>query len=303
MGSAFRMALMLTVLLCIPSYISQSQPVEETSQPIQGQLLDVRYLSYECLTSSTCEPTQPDHLVEYFSADWCEPCLQVSDQLNNLSENGSVMLQHHPSTFDETFLSDSKLRFDVEYRLLFYPSIVVDGSFLLTGSRQALDLNATMANSSTNWSGLDSIEYVNETLSWNISNDEIVRIWQLEPTPHTSLNRTHSNLARQLVPIPVNASSVTINVSDLSEHTAFVVMLENEGVRHLRAGSLAPTGLVDVSPEDGTEKEQISSLRPSHLALIVTAFLIAMMAPALILHRNEMLRDGQQDVVMRQAEE
>ena len=202
MGSAFRMALMLTVLLCIPSYISQSQPVEETSQPIQGQLLDVRYLSYECLTSSTCEPTQPDHLIEYFSADWCEPCLQVSDQLNNLSENGSVMLQHHPSTFDETFLSDSKLRFDVEYRLLFYPSIVVDGSFLLTGSRQALDLNATMANSSTNWSGLDSIEYVNETLSWNISNDEIVRIWQLEPTPHTSLNRTHSNLARQLVPVP-----------------------------------------------------------------------------------------------------
>ncbi len=303
MGSAFRMALMLTVLLCIPSYLSQSQPVEQTSEPIQGQLLDVRYLSYECLTASTCEPTQPDHLIEYFSADWCDPCLQVSDQLNNHSENMSVILQHHPSALDETFLSDSKLRFDLEYRLLFYPSIVVDGSFLLTGSRQAMDLNTTMDNSPTNWSGFDSIEYVNGTLSWNASTGEVVRIWQLEPTPHTSLNRTHTNLARQLVAVPLNASSVAIETRDLPANTTFVVMLENEGIRQLSAGSLAPTGLVDVSPDDDMATAQVSSLSPSNLALIVAAFLIALLAPAFVLQRNIMVGGRQQDVPTRQAEE
>ena len=303
MGSAFRMALVLAVLMCIPSYISQSQPVEDTSETTQGHLLDVRYLSYECLTSSMCEPTQPDHLIEYFSADWCEPCLQVSDQLNNYSEPTSVILQHHPSTLDETFLSDSKLRFDIEYRLLFYPSIVVDGSFLLTGSRQAMDLNTTAANSTANWSGFDSIEYANGSLSWNASSGDVVRIWKLEPTPHTTLNRMHSNLARHLISVPLNGSSVPFDMSDLAENTSFVVMLENEGVRHLSAGSLAPTGLVDVSPVDEMDTASVSSMAPSSLALIVAAFLIALLTPAFILQRNVMIGNRQQDLMVRQAEE
>ena len=39
------------------------------------------------------------------------------------------------------FCLDSKLKYDQDFRLLFYPSIVVDGKHLLTGSRQALDLS------------------------------------------------------------------------------------------------------------------------------------------------------------------
>jgi len=303
MGSAFRLAMMLIVLLCIPSTLSQSQSVEERTEQPRGQLLDIRYISYECLTSSTCEPSQPEHLIEYFSADWCEPCLQVSDQLNNYSENGSIILQHHPSALDETFLSASKLRFDTEYRLLLYPSIVVDGSFLLTGSRQAMDLNTTLDNSSTNWSGFNSIEYSNGTLSWDTSTGELVRIWQLEPTPHTTLDRTHARLAQQFIVHSTNTSSISLNASTLPEHSAFVVMLENKGIRQLSAGSLAPTGLVDVSPDNDVMADQESSLRPSSLALIVAGLLMALLAPAILLQRNEMMRKRQRDVVIRQAEE
>ena len=120
--------------------VAGRSPADTEADNGSGALLDAAVLDASCL-SNTCEGYRPDHLIEYFSADWCEPCEQVSEQLRNLTNPHHVVLQHHPSPEDSTFLSASKLRNDADYRLLFLPSLVIDGEHLLTGTRQAMDMN------------------------------------------------------------------------------------------------------------------------------------------------------------------
>ena len=213
----------------------------------EGQLLDVRVFSQECLNNASCEPTKPPHIVEYFSADWCEPCVQVGDQLSNLSSEEAIVLQHHPSSQDATFLPASKLKYDHEFRLLFYPSIVVDGQNLLTGSRQALDLNSVMENSTPSWSGLETLRVENATLSWDASLNGTVSVWMLAPTPHQLSGKIHPAVAYEHVAVEAVEGSITLDEEGLRENTSFVVLLEQPGRRTLTVASLAPTGSVDVS--------------------------------------------------------
>ena len=80
-------------------------------------------------------------------------------------------------------LTDSKLRNDEDYRLMFYPSIVVDGDHLLTGTRQAMDLESVMENQTVSWTGLDDVMSTNGTLRWNASVNETLTVWLVGTHP------------------------------------------------------------------------------------------------------------------------
>ena len=41
----------------------------------EGALHDVAVFSAACMVNESCEAERPTHLIEYFSADWCEPCV------------------------------------------------------------------------------------------------------------------------------------------------------------------------------------------------------------------------------------
>ena len=58
-------ALVLVVLVLNTGLRLGSKPNTSTEE---GELLDVRVFSLECLENASCEPTQPPHLIEYFSA-------------------------------------------------------------------------------------------------------------------------------------------------------------------------------------------------------------------------------------------
>ena len=223
MGSLPR-PVFVVVLLLLSVGVATGEQAETSSD--EGQLLDVRVFSLECLTNASCEPTKPPHIVEYFSADWCEPCVQVGDQLSNLSSEEAIVLQHHSSSQDATFLSASKLKYDHEFRLLFYPSIVVDGQNLLTGSRQALDLNSVMENSTPAWSGLESLRMENATLSWDASLNGTVSVWMLAPTSHQLSGKIHPAVAYEHVAVEAVEGSITLDEEGLRENTSFVVLLE-----------------------------------------------------------------------------
>ena len=268
-----------------------------------GQLVDVRIIDAGCLFESDCEPVQPAHLVEYFSADWCEPCRDVSVQLANVSNETAVVLQHHGSPADSTFLSASKIRYDDTYRLLFLPALVVDGSHLLTGTRQALDLEAAFTNSTPAWSGLSSLMVSNKTLRWNASVDGTVRAWYVEPTPHTQINATHPSLARSMVSI--NASEGELNLTDMetTEEGFLVVMLETDGPRALISASLAPTGKMELSELDPNQSSSPPGSTEAQLAVIVTLFLMALLLPAMLMQRNLMKTDDATTLAISTAEE
>ena len=272
---------LLTAVLLLSLVPASAQPTQEEANA--GALLDVMVLSASCLSNESCEAHRPAHLIEYFSADWCEPCQQVSDQLRMYSDPNVVILQHHPSPQDTTFLSDSKLRNDVDYRLMFYPSLVVDGTHLLTGTRQAMDLNLTLENQSNNWSGLEQVQLVNGTLQWNASINGTLAAWLVAPVPHETTGELHPSVAYRRLSAPAEAGELMLSADSWIENTSVVVLLEREGVRALNVASLAPTGSLD--PNDGGEdlpKRQREN--EGTLPLLVGLALVLALLPAMVSH-------------------
>jgi len=300
MGSLPR-PVFVVVLLLLSVGVATGEQADTSSD--EGQLLDVRVFSQECLNNASCEPTKPPHIVEYFSADWCEPCVQVGDQLSNLSSEEAIVLQHHSSSQDATFLSASKLKYDHEFRLLFYPSIVVDGQNLLTGSRQALDLNSVMENSTPAWSGLESLRVENTTLSWDASLNGTVSVWMLAPTPHQLSGKIHPAVAYEHVAVEAVEGSITLDEEGLRENTSFVVLLEQPGRRTLTVASLAPTGPVDVSDGREVATTTLTGWFNADFAMVVGLVLVLSLAPAFVLHRELMTGSREQKAPMGDQEE
>ena len=120
--------------------------------------------------SLDCEASESEHIVEYFAADWCEPCQLVEDNLATLNRTDTVILQHHASSEDYTYLNHSKFRYDDKFRLLFIPSLVIDGNGLLTGSSQALDLNQSLnSNIGLQNNSLSDVILTDGIIRWNHS--------------------------------------------------------------------------------------------------------------------------------------
>ncbi|MGB0516189.1 MAG: hypothetical protein ACPGKR_04515 [Poseidonia sp.] len=300
MASSPRPALVMILLLLNVGVATGAQTDTSTDE---GQLLDVRVFSQECLNNASCEPTKPPHIVEYFSADWCEPCVQVGDQLSNLSSEEAIVLQHHPSSQDATFLPASKLKYDHDFRLLFYPSIVVDGQNLLTGSRQALDLNSVMENSTPSWSGLESLRVENATLSWDASLNGTVSVWMLAPTPHQLSGKIHPAVAYEHVAVEAVEGSITLDEEGLRENTSFVVLLEQPGRRTLTVASLAPTGSVDVSDGREVATTTLTGWFDADFAMVVGLVLVLSLAPAFVIHRELMTGSREQKAPLSDPEE
>ena len=284
---------LLTAVLLLSLVPASAQPTQEEASA--GALLDVMVLSSSCLSNESCEADRPAHLIEYFSADWCEPCQQVSEQLRMSSDPSVVILQHHPSPQDTTFLSDSKLRNDVDYRLMFYPSLVVDGTHLLTGTRQAMDLNLTLENQSSNWSGLEQVQLVNGTLQWNASINGTLAAWLVAPVPHETTGELHPSVAYRRLSAPADAGELVLNADSWMDNTSVVVLLEREGVRTLNVASLAPTGSLD--PNDGGEDLPVRQRESeATLPLLVGLALVLALLPAMVSHVRLLRTKG--DVVI-----
>ena len=273
------------VLSIVPASANQA---ETETPPLEGALLDVAFMSTSCLENETCHAQRPVHLIEYFSADWCEPCVEVGETLNGIASNQTVVLQHHPSPQDVSFFSDSKQRNDDDYRLLFLPSIVLDGTHLLTGTRQAMDLVSTMENNSNQWHGLAGVQLANNTLHWNASTNGTVVVWAVGPTPHEASGKIHPSVAYKRFSANASVGEMVVNTTDLPVNTSLVVLLEQEGVRSLTVGSLAPTGSMDLI--DNTPGETTGSLGESeaYLPVLVGLFLALVLLPAFVSHRRLM---------------
>ncbi len=293
---------LLTAVLMLSLVPASAQPTQEDTNPDLGALLDVMVLSASCLNNETCEAHRPAHLIEYFSADWCEPCQQVSAQLRNHSDPHLVVLQHHPSPQDATFLSDSKLRNDVDYRLMFYPSLVVDGTHLLTGTRQAMDLNSTIENQTSEWSGLNQVEFANGTLRWNASSNGTLAAWLVAPLPHETTGEVHPSVAYRRLSAPAEEGQLMLNGEPWMDETSVVILLEREGVRTLNVASLAPTGSVD--PNDGGEDLPVRTQQnEAILPVIVGLALVLALLPAMVNHARLLRTKGDVGIPENGSEE
>lgn len=293
---------LLAAVLLLSLIPASAEPIEEDTGAVLGATLDVMVLPASCLTNETCEAKRPSHLIEYFSADWCEPCEQVSEQLQNLSDLHAVVLQHHPSPQDETFLSDSKLRNDVDYRLMFYPSLVVDGEHLLTGTRQAMDLDSLMENQTSEWSGLREVELVNGTLRWNTSINETLVAWLVAPVPHETTGEVHPSVAYRRLSTSADEGELALDADPWMDNTSVVVLLEREGRRALTVASLAPTGSFDLN-DDGEDLPLKQQHNEAMVPVLVGLALVLALLPAMVSHVRLLRSKGDVSFPTNESEE
>ena len=147
----------ILILVMIMAGSLPSTTYASADEPIFATTHDAIIFDSSCLNSTSCVGERVEHLVEYYGADWCEPCELIEEEIEALNRSDTFVIQHHPSVVDTSFLSASKLRFENEHRLLFLPSLVIDGEELLTGSSQALELSNVLSQRSTSFSGLSNI--------------------------------------------------------------------------------------------------------------------------------------------------
>ena len=123
------MAILLTIILSSQS----TAHIGHFGEYAPAKMYDVKTFEVDCaLTNETCIANETTHFIEYFSADWCEPCELVSQELESLNRSDTIIIQHHPSPADLHFYSESNIRLYETYGFWGVPDVVLNGCLLYT---------------------------------------------------------------------------------------------------------------------------------------------------------------------------
>ena len=287
-----RWALVFALLFVCSSSIPTGVQAQEETMASEGATLDVLTFQDDCLEQSNCVPVRPQHFIEYFAADWCEPCTVLDQDLEELIDDDTFVMKHHPSPQDLTYNSISNQRFNVLYRLLFLPTLIHNGEGLLTGTSQAQELSEVLSNSTSVFSGLTDVGLSNDSLTWNTSIEGTVTVWRIGTVLHETENYSHPNMV--IGALHFNASDHQANITELMSMngTGVVVMLEQDGVRNLTVRSTSPAlGLDLIEHEDNGILSSFNEQRRGRLAIVTTIFLVALMLPALKMWNDTLGRE------------
>ena len=299
-GSRGRVLLWIAIFLLLPITITNTS--SENGEVIDdGDTIAVQYIDYSCYQQSLeCQATESEHIVEYFGADWCEPCQIVEDNLATMNRTDTVILQHHASVEDYTYLNYSKLRYDAKFRLLFIPSLVIDGNGLLTGSSQSFDLNQSLNNNTGLINNtLSDVVLKNGIISWNHSAGQKLTIWRLDSTLHESRNFTHQYLATDSVTIDLNDSNLSnnegVNITGLLQNWSgrLIFILENNGSPQLRSYSDQTATNMEFNEDGNYSITQVENSNSAYYAAIWFVIMLILITPAIILWVKEIKRPNQ----------
>ncbi|HIH53075.1 MAG TPA: hypothetical protein HA286_02230 [Candidatus Poseidoniaceae archaeon] len=182
-----------------------------------------------------CDTDSTLRVVEYFGADWCEPCRPVEAMLDGLDREDVLVVRHAPSPQDPGYSNLSFHRFDGHYGLLSLPAIVIDGHAVLSGETMTLRLeealNATASDAvllnenRTEWSspvfapagphGLDV--NVSSSLPGSANGTWTVALFDIEPPQAlvAALPAPESNDV-STTPAPLSSAEITLLTAALA---------------------------------------------------------------------------------------
>ena len=297
------MAILLTIILSSQS----TAHIGHFGEYAPAKMYDVKTFEVDCaLTNETCIANETTHFIEYFSADWCEPCALVSQELESLNRNDTTIIQHHPSPADLHFYSESNIRLYETYGFWGVPDVVLNGEGLLVGPSQSNELEATLDNFTRDWNGFLELTLTNGTLSWQADDGHVVHVWITKNRPHeytnadqplVVTNHAYANVTDQVFNYTNDTNQTeetyhiynsSMSISNLLDDnvTSIVVTLETPGRIPLsRASSLSSQGydLVDEGPNDFAPTDSKSGSE-SDLAIAVFGFMLAAIIPAFMMY-------------------
>ena len=266
--------------------VQGQEQVNSEQETIFGHTIDVMVIDSECLDEQICHAWRPLQLIEYYGADWCEPCLDVEISIENIDTTKYAIIQHHPSALDYSYLNYSNQRYETDFRLIFIPSLVIDGEGLLTGTKQATELNQSLSKNQTEFLGIDELNIANSVLNWNTSTNHTLKIWKTESISHEFDSRNLSHLAVDYIEINHNQSRLNLT-GWLDNWTGRLIFtLESNGIRMLNSLSQNPTGDMDFNSEEETVAILSKTDDSPKLAIMVFIALFVALLPALIMWKG-----------------
>ncbi len=184
-----------------------------------------------------------------------------------MTDDSVITVSHRPSTSDDFWLQESKDRFLEVYGLWGYPSVAVDGHYILAGPTQARELDTLISDYDSNYSGITNVSLTGDNISigGNFTN-MTVDIWTISAnTSKTNLVTNHTNYS----------ATQTVDI----EGDLLVIVLSKPGYIALASGSSMPAN--DYIPDGGidsigTEGDAISGTT----IVIITLLLMMISLPA-----------------------
>jgi hypothetical protein len=178
--------LLAALLLCVSSLI----PVGTLATPALADSHEANFTAGEVVmvmtmpisngTGNSSGATQAPHLVELYTATWCSPCRVAEEEVNELTGWWTAVetLSLHSSVDSpDELVTNASAELYQDYRLGGYPTIVVDGHWLLLGDKQVTDLQSLLTNLSAN--DLPKPGGANLDFSWQMTGENITINWNL----------------------------------------------------------------------------------------------------------------------------
>lgn len=262
-ASLDKIAIFLSCILLSTSLASGITPEEEPTY-----IIGAVYFDSECVLNTSCVGQELEYLVEYYGADWCDPCESVEEE--TIPDFDGLIVQHHPSPVDESFFSKSKIRFEQVYGLAGLPSFVVNGKGLLSGETQANSLDRSITNTPYNpLNGFEFISTANGSLFWNATDGFEVKIWFLENVEHEFRNYTHQNLVseEEIVNSTIGYHNLA-NYTNLSNGSGMVVILETS----------EPVELISIY-EIPEQRDYVDPLSPRMVTFVTIGLILILLPP------------------------
>ena len=234
------LAAIFTIVMVLPGYTG-AHGLEGAHS--EGYIVDVIVLDLECEENQTCV-SRPSNIVEYFGADWCTECPEVEQQLQEDSNNSALILSHRSSSSDDYWLQESKDRFLDVYGLWGYPTLAIDGHYILAGPTQSRELGALLSESISNYSGISNVSLENNSLYVEGEfNGSIIDVWTVNSTTNlTNMAVSHTNLSETNI-VNIDGEKLVIVVS----HPGFIALVSGSS---MPANDYVPDGGIDGIDED-----------------------------------------------------
>ena len=286
------MVFLISFMLIMPFSTAENEIGNTDLETDSPDILDVFVIDFPCNDNVTCEPSRPEYMIEYFGADWCEPCESLELLLETLDFEKIALIQHHPSVLDQSYLNYSKNKFENTYRLLFIPSLVINSNSLLTGTTQGMELNQSLAQINNNFSGIDNLSISNGIVYWNTTTNYNLTIWKLESVKHELDNRSLPYLAVDKMIIPNNSREQNISMWLSDSTSRLIFVLQEDKLQSLQSLSASPTGDKNLNDESNEDYDLLAYDGGYDIALITFIGLLLCLMPALIWFRKLQKQDA-----------
>tara|TARA_B100001750_G_C15500896_1_gene597100 strand:- start:986 stop:1948 length:963 start_codon:yes stop_codon:yes gene_type:complete len=275
------------------SSVSYSSFAEEVESLNPGEVILVQTMPIHNGTGNSSNSESPPHLIELYTATWCIPCRTVEsevDELNSWWPALEVVALHPSLESPDELATNTSSEIYNRYQLEGYPTLLVDGHWILIGDEQSEDLQTLLTNLSEQNLPLNGsatltfdwhLENRNLTLNWSLSSQHEVIIDFLVSGDNVVWPRTSKQLDNVVIGGLTNqshAGTESVLLEGLSEgNNSITAIVRIAGIPQLEPGSEKPltSGLSD----SWQEPVEVRSISPKSIAIFSILILILAILP------------------------